>query len=863
MSSHDEPAISARRAAPSSSAPPSRTAGTLLLLSATIMAGCYQSHLCPEETCNLRDDDCDGLIDEGFADEIDGAYRTIEHCGTCGIDCRDVFPTAEEVACQDDPAAGPVCVLVSCPLGFHRAGDGACVPDVPVLCLPCTTDGDCALRLPGARCLATGSGQTRCGQPCDATAPCPDGFACTDGQCTPASGWCGCDETTAGAELACLLRAGPDGHACVGVQRCGAGGPADCEPALGEACNAQDDDCDGEVDEDYRDEQGRFLTRLHCGGCAMPCVEPGPNMLAECLPEGAMGARCEVNCLEGFVDVDRILANGCECERWTGMGPPPAIGGDADCDGVPDDTDQFIYVTTAGSDTNPGTLARPMRTLGAAIARGRAVNKDVLVARGIYAGPLDVVAGVSVFGGYSPDFRDRDLELFPVVIERAGGLPALTCRGVRAATRIEGFTVSGADATGPGEGSTAVYSDGCGPEVELVALTIFAGRGAAGVDGADSSENLADWGLMSLAQLDGPGGGGGRDGTGGGTCTRIAAGNGGRHSCRARDVSGGNGGDAACPESGCTQGRPCGNAGCTDFTTGGVCDFDAVLRAAVPNPAAQAGRGLDPGTAGSLTYNAPTNRGVCNFCDDNPTLPRDTAIGGDGGSGDDGGGGVGCNAPAVLDESTGRLHGGPGTGGAPGVDGSGGGGGGPGAGYDVIGGTEPGCSDRAGGSGGGGGAGGCGAPAADGGTGGGSSAGIVIRLASGLSRGPRFEEVRVVTASGGAGGDGGIGADGGRGGVGGNGGVALFWCARTGGRGGDGGRGGAGGGGGGGCGGGSYGVYLAPRGGDASAYAAELGTTLAIEEAGVAGRGGRGGFSPGTAGTTGLDGSAASIFVAP
>ncbi|MEC7523931.1 MAG: hypothetical protein VYE22_28880, partial [Myxococcota bacterium] len=681
----------------------------LVFCAALLLAGCHESHLCgSEERCNLYDDDCDGLIDEGIVSD-DGVYRTVEHCGTCGVSCRDAFPTAGEVACED-AAEGPICVLVSCPDGFHRAGDGSCAPDVPVLCLPCTTDEDCGLRLPGSRCLDTGSGQRRCGQPCGDGMLCPEGFACEDAQCVPTSGWCNCSEASEGAELACLLRVAEDGHACVGVQVCGADGPGACEPALAEACDTQDDDCDGEVDEDFRDAEGRYVDRLHCGACAVPCVEPGPNMQADCLPDGP-GVRCEIGCLEGFVDVDGIAANGCECERFDGTGPPPVIGGDADCDGLADDDEQFVYVTTSGSDTNPGTLARPMRTLNGGLARGRTEGKSVLVARGIYEGPLDVVGGVSIFGGYSPDFRDRDLELFQVVVERTTpGLPAITCRDVTTPTAVEGFTVIGGDATGAGEGSTALYLDGCTDAVAFSNLQIFAGRGSHGQNGLDSSARLGEWGLSSLDQLDGPDGVDGRPGTSSGICTTTPGGAGGRHSCRAVNVSGGAGGAAACPETGCRNGQPCGNAGCTDYTSGGVCDFAAVLRDAVPNPAPAPGRGPSPGDAAELTYNAPTNRGVCNFCDDNPSLPRDTANGGDGSAGGDGGAGAGCMAPPTLDVATGRLAGTAGTAGTEGGDGSGGGGASAGAGYDVIGGTDPGCTDRSGGSGGGGGAGGCGAP---------------------------------------------------------------------------------------------------------------------------------------------------------
>ncbi len=841
-----------------------RFAGVALAL--VLAAGCYEQHLCGEaETCNFDDDDCDFRIDEDFVDE-NGVYATPEHCGGCGVSCAAVFPTAAETACEvieEDGSFLAQCVLVACPEGWHRAGEGACAPDVPALCLACSEDADCELRQPGARCRETvgTDGETvslRCLTPCDAeVGGCEPGFECNaEGLCAPETGLCSCTAETLGAELACLFERDAS-YSCAGVQVCTEEGLGACAPVLGETCNEADDDCDGAVDEDFRDDEGRYVDRLHCGGCAVPCVEPGENMVASCLPDGA-GVQCVVECEEGFVDVDGIQANGCECERFDGEGPPPAVGGDADCDGVVDDTDDFVYVATTGSDANPGTLVRPMRTVRAAVARADRENKDVLVSRGIYDGGFEVVAGVSVFGGYRPDFRDRDLALFPVVLENRAdpGAPVITCADVGASTRIEGFTVAGSDATQPGRGSTAIFSDGCGSALTFANLEVRAGRGADGVGGSSSSVRYAAVTGGTLEEIDGSDGSSGNEGSAAGVCRRVNAGDGGAQVCRfsALDVSGGDGGDADCPALGCTNGRPCGNAGCTDFTSGGVCDIEAARAVASPNPSAEDGSGPAGGDAGEDTYNAPTNRGVCNFCDDNPTLPRTGLQGDDGGDGLDGAGGGGCGGTPTVDGS-GRISGAAGAAGTDGTGGSGGGGGSPGSGYAVIGGTSGSCEDRSGGAGGGGGSGGCGAPGATGGTGGGTSVAVVVRA---TGSGPTFESVRLVTASGGEGGSGGSGSAGGTGGAGGLGGATRFWCSRTGGRGGDGGRGGAGGGGGGGCGGGSHGfVLLGSPDGD---YVTDLGATT-VDQVGVAGRGGAGGFSPGAAGSAGTSGTATPVAV--
>lgn len=88
--------------------------------------------------------------------------------------------------------------------------------------------------------------------------------------------------------------------ACVG---------AGCE-CVAELCNGADDDCDGEVDEDFNirsDPQ-------NCGGCDLLC-DP-PNAAGACI-EGTCGI---ASCDPGWGDCDGVRANGCETEIATATG---------------------------------------------------------------------------------------------------------------------------------------------------------------------------------------------------------------------------------------------------------------------------------------------------------------------------------------------------------------------------------------------------------------------------------------------------------------------------------------------------------------------------------------------------------------
>ena len=93
-----------------------------------------------------------------------------------------------------------------------------------------------------------------------------------------------------------------------------------------EACNEEDDDCDGFIDEDFE-----LLTDPeNCGRCATRCQFPGG--LSACA-----AGRCRLlGCAPGFVDLDGQTGNGCECAQSDGA-VEICDGQDNDCDGTVDE----------------------------------------------------------------------------------------------------------------------------------------------------------------------------------------------------------------------------------------------------------------------------------------------------------------------------------------------------------------------------------------------------------------------------------------------------------------------------------------------------------------------------------------------
>ncbi len=144
------------------------------------------------------------------------------------------------------------------PVGLPGAGADSvyvCVERHVFLCSPCESNADCAATgFEGQDlCLSYGDEGSFCGTACADASDCPQGFECGDqSQCVSLTGACQCAPLHNQLEASTTCYSTNEVGVCEGARACGPGGLSACDAAtpLAEACDSQDNDCDGLTDED-------------------------------------------------------------------------------------------------------------------------------------------------------------------------------------------------------------------------------------------------------------------------------------------------------------------------------------------------------------------------------------------------------------------------------------------------------------------------------------------------------------------------------------------------------------------------------------------------------------------------------------
>jgi hypothetical protein len=738
------------------------------------------------ELCDEEDNDCDGHIDEGFRLQTD-----LLNCGSCGNTCE----AANGV---------PVCVEGSCRTQACDEGFLDCDPE---------QSGCESLALDLLNCLS-------CGHECaydNALGLCSE-EGCSMGACDEHFHNLNADSDD-GCEYACELGDDPT-----------------------ELCDERDNDCDGQIDEDF----DLRMDLVHCGACnnacdpvnaLAACVDSACHMLS-CLPgfgncdETAFGCETDVRTLDncggcgvvcdlphggescaegrcalleceaGWYNINGDDSDGCEyqCEGFApGPDLPDVDFRDSNCDGIDGDISMAVFVADYAMDNPFCDPTSPCVSLSHALqVAANAGKRDLYAMGGRYEGIVSLVNGVSIYGGYSGSWArsaDEAGRVFLVGQVDGPSQQAIGLQGEFVSAQIADVTVISPDAIGQNQGR-----GGSSQSVHLVSSNLVfrrvrfaAGGGAAGLNGT-------------------PGLGSGQNGP---AAPGARGGNARRYSSSCDSSSRGGGGAGA--TGGCGGSTRGGNGG-AGGTMDSSCGWSLNLNARGGSGGAGAADRRNGGGGGG------GGGGTCNR-------------GGNAGQGSAAHGSAGAGAAA-----SGRLHGNfwyahDGSAGLLGLHGTGGGGGGGSGGCDSG-------TDSHGAGGGGGGSGGCratraGAP----GLGAGGSFGIFA-----IESSVQVYDSVFVRGAGGVGGSGGTTGSGQAGGSGGLGGGSAGG-SQPGGNGGNGSSGGHSGGGGGG--GGGYSLAVLRLGGQfLQANNAFEGGSL-----GAAGNGGQGSGNNGQAGAAGAHGA--------
>ncbi|MEE2789802.1 MAG: MopE-related protein, partial [Myxococcota bacterium] len=308
---------------------------------------CSAPAIAPTEedtACNARDEDCDGLNDEGYAPlnttcgqgvcAAEGVTRCEQ--GVVVDSCTEGVQTDDDANCDGDDGDCDGLTDEAYTALMESCGEGACRVTIEAICI----DGQLAVCTPNEPEI--GDDDSLCdGLDSDCDGKIDEGYIETPTECG----------------FGCAVEGAMACQNGVIVNTC----DASVDPAAEDdtTCDGVDDDCDGELDENYASPvifcgvgqcRQPGVNRCEDGAEVPVCVElpPGDELCGDTLDND-----CDGKVDEGFEALGTACSNGlASCRREgvftcnaardalvCGADAGPIIGVDSTCDGVDDDCD--------------------------------------------------------------------------------------------------------------------------------------------------------------------------------------------------------------------------------------------------------------------------------------------------------------------------------------------------------------------------------------------------------------------------------------------------------------------------------------------------------------------------------------------